>query len=419
MNNLSPMGCNCRTGMSENHELPDGLDHSDCLSGASLAVSHEVPSGIGANGSVGFFVIGGYGPSLFNFLPVTQSVVEHLFLPDSAPSDSAPSDALIDRHCALMAASMLLCACSAEEPELQFKSVEQAFAFWRDLASSQAEVPELPLLSHQAVDLLLFLEFLTKTVEYQNPVSRPVLAQRVMAVMALLAENEQIRSDALSCVNDAISSCDDRVLLALDELETLQSLTAAKSLAIEKNDPTELRSLGRQMMRLDEVKRIARDYVKNLSQDSDKVDEIEVELAFQIGVREHLDLPGSTKNMRYREYASISDQEMANAVDRVRVACSGTKLESYLEQWAPWQQYRRHQVMPAFEQLKLQVVDYIDECPIRMEKTDRMVMVDNIQTDYGALRLAYLENGLNPFTHIPLKWGGVVRLMEAVSPNDT
>ena len=286
--------------------------------------------------------------------------------------------------------------------------MEQALAFWRNLAPSSTETPVHPLRSDQAADLIHFLGRLTGTVDYQNQASRPVLAQRVIDMMALLAGGDRVRDDALVRIHHAISTCDDRVILALDDLETLQLLTSAETMAVKNSNPCELRALGLKMMRLDEVKRIARGHMKTLNW----VDDIEVELAFQIGVRKHLDLPGSTQNMIFRDCAHVSEQDIAKAVEQVKENCSEAHLNVYLDRWAPWQKYQRHQSMLTFDQLKSKTVPRINDCTICGEKTNRMVALGDCHLDYDALRKAYLENGKNPLTNTPMDWSTVVRLIE-------
>ena len=214
--------------------------------------------------------------------------------------------------------------------------------------------------------------------------------------------------DALVRIHHAISTCDDRVILALDDLETLQLLTSAETMAVSNSNPCELRALGLKMMRLDEVKRIAHDHMKTLNW----VDDIEVELAFQIGVRKHLDLPGSTQNMIFRGCAQVSEQDIAKAVEQVKKNCSEAHLNVYLDRWAPWQKYQRHQAMPTFDHLKSKTVARINDCTICGEKTNRMVALGDYHLDYDALRKAYLENGKNPLTNTPMDWLTVVRLIE-------
>ena len=257
-----------------------------------------------------------------------------------------------------------------------------------------------------------YLGRLTSTADYQNQVSRPVLGQRVMALMSFLAGNDRVREDALRYISEALSSCDDRIILALDDLETLQLLTSAQSLALEKREPGELRALGLQMMRLEKLKQIARDRMETLIW----VDQVEVELAFQIGVRQQLKLPGLTQHMLFRGCAHVSDQDIANAVKQVNSHCCEAELETWLAQWAPWQKFQRLQAVPSFDQLPSTTVARIDDCHICGEKTDKMVELGNTHLDYDSLVRAYLENGNNPLTNAPMDWSGVVRLIEKGPP---
>ena len=334
----------------------------------------------------------------------SQGYTRHVYL-----ENTRLSDALIDRLRIVEAPGMCFHFYrNAGQPEQVFLNIEQALAFWQNLAPSSVETPVLSLRSDQAADLIYFLGRLTGTADYKNQASRPVLAQRVTDVMTLLAGSVRVRDDALVRIHHAISTCDDRVILALDDLDTLQLLTSAETMAVRDSNPSELRALGLKMMRLDEVKRIARDHMKTLNW----VDDIEVELAFQIGVRKHLDLPGSTQNMIFRDCAQVSEQDIAKAVEQVKENCSEAHLNVYLDRWAPWQKYQRHQSMPTFDQLKSKMIACINDCTICGEKTNRMVELGDCHLDYDALRKAYLEKGKNPLTNTPMDWSIVVRLIE-------
>ena len=322
------------------------------------------------------------------------------------------SDTLIDRLREVQAPNMQFhFSRSAGQPEQQFSNVEEGLTFWRKLASSDSEIPELNLRHDQATDLVHYLGRLTSTADYQNQATRPVLAQRVMAVTALLTGSDRIRDKAMDHIHHALTSCDDRIILALDDLDTFQLLDSAERKAFEGN-ADELRELGLQMMRLDEVKRIARDHMKTLRW----VDEIEVELAFLIGVRQQLALPGSTQHMIFRRCANVSDQDIATAVHQVNTHCSDDNLQTYLAQWAPWQQYQRLQEVPTFDQLTPKTVDRIEDCVISAEKTSKMVALGDHHLDYHALVKAVVEKGKNPLTNSPMDWSSVVRLTEEDSP---
>ena len=402
---LSLSGCTGLTALPENLSVGGSLSLSGCTGLTALPENLSVGGRLYLNGCTGLTAL----PNWITTMGLTsQGSIRHVYL-----ENSGLSDALIDRMRTIRTPNMQFhFSRSAGQPEQQFLNLEQGFAFWRRLASSNSEMPELDLRHDQADDLVRYLGRLTGTADYQNQTSRPVLAQRVMAVMSLLTGNDRVRETALRHIHDALSSCDDRIILALDDLETLQLLTSAETLAFENRDPRELKALGLQMMRLDAVKRFARDHMKTLSW----VDAIEVELAFQIGVRQQLDLPGSTQNMIFRGCANVSDQDIANAVQHVNTFCSETQLEVYLAQWAPWQKFQRLLAAPSFDQLASTTVASIDDCFFCRKKTNKMVMLSDIHLDYDALVKAYLENGKNPFTNTPMDWSSVVRLIEEAPP---
>ncbi|USE37112.1 NEL-type E3 ubiquitin ligase domain-containing protein [Endozoicomonas sp. SCSIO W0465] len=417
------IGCTGLTTLPENFTVGGNLYLNDCIGLTTL------PDNLSVEGSLYFI-----GCASLTELPDNLSVGRNIYLTGCTSLTTLPdwitrigrtsqglirnvcfnntglSDSLIDRLRTTTAPGIQFhFSRSAWQSEQQFLNMEQGFAFWRDLASSDLEMPELDLRHDQATELVHYLSRLTGTADYHNQVCRPILAQRVMALICLLVENDRVREDALRHINQALSSCDDRIILALDDLETLQLRHSAETLAFENRDPHELKSLGLQMMRLDVVKRIARDHMKTLTW----VDEIEVELAFQIGVRQKkLDLPGSTRHMLFRGCAYVSDQDIANAVQQVNTHCSGAELEAYLEQWAPWQKFQRLQAVPSFDQLPTKTVARIDHCIICTEKTGEMVALGDTHLDYNTLVKAYMENGKNPLTNTPLDWSSVVRLLK-------
>ncbi|WP_257295862.1 NEL domain-containing protein [Endozoicomonas sp. YOMI1] len=290
-----------------------------------------------------------------------------------------------------------------------FATIDQAFAFWWALSSP----PEVATLKQdcrpdQIQDLITFLERLTETNEYHFPGTRLLLAARVTKALSLLSGSSEVRENVLTRIHQGISSCEDRVILALDDLETLQLCQSAETMALQNDDPTELKALGRQMMILDEVKKIAREH--RVSIDRPVTLMIEVELAFQIGLRNYFALPGNTRHMHYRNIAGVWDHDIANAAERIEQTCTEQALENYLKTWAPWQKYQRNLTIPAFEQLQPMTVDRINDCPFCLEKTEQMVAFGDDHFDYHSLRRAFLENSSDPFFKTPLDWSTVYRL---------
>ena len=327
--------------------------------------------------------------------------------------DTGLSDALTDRLLSAEAPGMYFSICnthrSSEQHQHLFKNFQMAFSFWQKLANSDAEAPALTLLSHQLLDLVTFLKKLAATADYNNLVSRPLLAQRIIDTLLSVLGNEQIQDEALALIHDAISSCGDRVILALDDLEILELNDSAKTMAIKHESPSELRALGLKMMRMSEVKRIARKHAARLP----LADEVEVVLAYQIEIRKHLELPGTTKHMLYRPCAQVSQQDIDEALVQLNSNCGEEQLQEFLKDWEPWQIYQRHLDIPPFARLRQQTVDQIEECFIDLEINDEMVMLNNTHMTYQALCTAYQLTGNNPLTNTPLDWSAVVRLTEA------
>ena len=226
----------------------------------------------------------------------------------------------------------------------RFDNFQMAFAFWRELAACDEKTPVVTLLPQQSRELVIFLGKLTVTSDYGNQATRPVLARRIVHALLSVLGQEQTRDMALNLIHDAISTCSDRVILALDDLETLELLDRAITLAVQHEAPTELINLGRKMMRKELVNRIAQTHADKLGW----VDEVEVALAYQIEIRKHLELPGTGRNMRFRLFAHVSDQDIKEALAQLNSKCGEKQLEEFLKAWGPWQIYQRHLAIPQF-----------------------------------------------------------------------
>ena len=319
------------------------------------------------------------------------------------------SDRLIERPHNVEAPGMrFLVHRPSAQPQQLFDNFPVAFDFWRKLAACDAAAPALTLPRDRLRELIIFLEKLTVTADYNNLISRPALAQRVIHTLLSVLGNEQIQTNALTLIHDAISSCGDRVILALDDLETLELQARAEELAVNHDDPSELIALGRKMMLVEKLKHIAQTHAERLQW----VDEVEVLLAYQIELRKHLELPGATERMLFRPCAQVSDENINETLVQLHRSFTERELAEFPKVWAPWQIYQRQLAILQFDQLPLQSVDQVTECPIDGEIKAEMVMLNNTHMTYQALCRSYRSNGNNPLTNSPLDWSAVVRLAE-------
>ena len=290
----------------------------------------------------------------------------------------------------------------------RFDHFQMAFAFWQKLAATDVATPAVTMLAYQERNLVTFLEKLTTTADYLNLITRPVLAQRIIATLQSVLDNEPIQDEALAIIHFAITSCNDRVILALDDLETLKLNDAALTRAIEQKDPSDLIALGTKIKRLEEIKCIARKHAAK----SKEIDEVEAELAYQIAIRRYLELPGAARHMFNRMCAQITQEDINEALYQLQSNSGEQQVQEFLEIWRPWQIYQRHLTIPPFATLRQQTVEHIEECPIDLEVNDEMVMLNNTHMTYRALCKAYELTGNNPLTNTPLNWHKVVRLSE-------
>ena len=166
---------------------------------------------------------------------------------------------------------------------------------------------------------------------------------------------------------------------------------------------------------MSEVKRIAQKHAARLP----LADEVEVVLAYQIEIRKHLELPGTTKHMLYRPCAQVSQQDIDEALVQLNSNCGEEQLQEFLKVWEPWQFYQRRLSTPPFDQLPQQMVNQIQQCSIGGDITDQMVMLNDTHMTYEALCKTYQLTGNNPLTNTPLDWSAVVRLTEVLGDNSS
>jgi hypothetical protein len=227
----------------------------------------------------------------------------------------------------------------------QFASLSGAMAFWRPLASSRPQTaipngdptPVLHADPRQLADFLSFLDRLRGTADYQNGRSRPLLARRIVGLIDELAASESLAALCHERVGQALESCGDRVIWALNQLElTVRVHQAQQGSAPEQ----ELRNLGRSLLRLQVVHQHAAEKVATLR----SVDPIEVYLAYETRLAQPLELPLSTREMLYERSSMITAVDLEAASLAAREAdADPQQIEAYLATWEPWQALSRRQ----------------------------------------------------------------------------
>lgn len=294
---------------------------------------------------------------------------------------------------------------AASKPERTFTRLEEALEFWRQEAQDPTlSLPQLTI-THHLDHVVRFLSRLTATAEYKNGAARPFLAKRIIEAFHVMAQDEKIKEQAITLIFDGLASCDDRIISALEEVELMIQIDE-----IEKSPQTEtsLRELGKSFFFLEAVNKKVEEFIKTLHH----VDEIEVYLAFHIGLADRFKLPVKTRNMIFRRLANITDAKIAKFGDEIEKECTKDQLEAYLQTWSPWIKFQKEQSAPKYETLSLKPLPIKMEnlCTITSVTPEQPVFYEGNIYEYDAFIKCYAANGKDPFTQKPIDLKKIFRL---------
>jgi hypothetical protein len=297
----------------------------------------------------------------------------------------------------------------AQVPTREFSKLEDAMAFWAQEANAQVT----PVVEFSnPVNILTFLARLIETQEYKNPQSRSILAQRVLDAFTVMNNNNDIKQRAELTISIGLESCDDRIISAFDEIELMIRIDEIEN----KGHPEEkLKELAKGFLLLDMVNERAREHIRSLP----FVDEIEVYLAFQIGLADRLSLPISTRGMIFRRCTQITDDQIQEMGNKIEEECTEEKLSIFLETWSPWQSHQRRKGIPEYETLSIAAGRELAEddiCVFTQDKPEKPVLYDDHIYDYEAFIEQYKVNGTDPLTRKKIDLSQLKRVLKARKP---
>ena len=286
-----------------------------------------------------------------------------------------------------------------------FNNLEEAVNFWKAI-SPRADIPYLHLEGQELANMITFLDRLANTAEYINIQTKQPLAVRVLDMVSCISQDDEIKEQALDLIHEGLISCDDRIIATLDDIELLGKIQEAERESPAPESEAKLRSLGEALYKLEEVRKSARRHMANLNW----VDEVEVQLAFQIGLTETLQLPLSTQNMIFRRCANVTDEQIADAGREILRNCTERNINQFLQSWDPWKRNIRRKTIPDYEALDSVNIGNPVQCEILQQEAEKPVQCRNNVFDYDALCRAYVQNGQNPCSRQPISWSEVKRL---------
>lgn len=163
-----------------------------------------------------------------------------------------------------------------------------------------------------SADLLRFFGDLTNSDDF---LSQPrQLAERVWRILRACERDAQVR-EVLFQQAAGPRTCADRALLVLSQLEVGRRVAESTRGRSDAQATRALVRLGRSMRRLDEVNRIATWHIERLRRQEPilPVDDIEVIMAYRVGLAESLGLPEQPGYMYFEAHSRVSAQDLVRA----------------------------------------------------------------------------------------------------------
>ncbi|CAG8868780.1 hypothetical protein PS627_03163 [Pseudomonas fluorescens] len=200
-----------------------------------------------------------------------------------------------------------------------------------------------------SADFFRFLADLSGTGEYYDDTNG--LQDRVWHIVDTCVHNTQARQAVFELAAQP-RGCIDGLLLILSSIEVrllvVQETAGLYGLHAERP----LLRLGRSLFRLDEVNRIAAQYIDELQRDGiSQADDVEVYLAYRIGLADTLGLPRQPEYMYFQRYSLVSRALLDNARAAVLRAETRAALSRSLAARDFWVDFLNDTQPDAFEAL--------------------------------------------------------------------
>ncbi|NVZ61716.1 hypothetical protein HX867_06430 [Pseudomonas gingeri] len=198
-------------------------------------------------------------------------------------------------------------------------------------------------LEEGADEFFVLLGRLGGSAEYMK--TRTDLTRRVWKVLEAAARDSQLRSELFDLAANPMT-CVDSAAKNFSDLEVRVLLNRARSLASGSDDPTELLRLARGLFRLEQIDAIACEHVRDLVDrpevpSSESVDEIEVNLAYRVGLGRSLYLPGQPREILFRKIANVTEEQILAARNRIRQAEIKPEMKTFIASRDFWIDFLR------------------------------------------------------------------------------
>lgn len=166
---------------------------------------------------------------------------------------------------------------------------------------------------------------------------RPDLTRRVWEMIEAANESASVRLDLLD-VAAMPRSCTDSVAMAFSALE--QQMQLSRIALDSSTQEAALLVFAKRLFRLDQLGRIAsEDYSARLGLAGPAPDELEIHLAYRIGLAQELDLPDQPQHMMFNLVAGVTQNDLDRACAQIRLLEQTSALVEFVSTRDFWKEY--------------------------------------------------------------------------------
>ena len=201
----------------------------------------------------------------------------------------------------------------------------------------------------QSSGLFRFLADFVRSTDYESHPGH--FRGRIWRILQGCEQYEQLR-ERLFVEASGPRSCEDRLLLVLEQLELGVTVERAVEDARGNQIEARLLGLGRGLSRLDEVDRLASLHLRQMRNEQvPLVDDIEVRLFYRQRLARALGLPIEIDDMHYPGFANVNTSDLIRAQNQVLKNETAETLIASLAQRPFWARYVREFYAERFEEI--------------------------------------------------------------------
>ncbi|MFF7109530.1 NEL-type E3 ubiquitin ligase domain-containing protein [Pseudomonas sichuanensis] len=240
-------------------------------------------------------------------------------------------------------------------------TVEQARQIWvggEDEALRERRQQQWDVLAAEPESEALFQLFaeLTGTSDYRE--AREDLGNRLWDMIEAASEQSTLREELFNWAGSG-RTCVDSVIGCFSDLEVRVQVAQILRDADAGQAEGKRLEMARRLFRLERLQAYARADLPRVERalrrqyPDESVDEIEVDLAYRVGLAERLSLPRQPRTMQFRAMAHVNDEHLADAERSVRAAESdGEVLARFISQRDFWQAYLKQQHATSLDEVQ-------------------------------------------------------------------